>query len=193
MHSTAVSLLDRLRQAPDEASWDRLVKLYRPLILQWLQKDPTLHDEAEDLAQEVLVALVKELPTFERQRTGSFRRWLGEITHYRLLGFWRDRRNRARPEANLPAESVLAGLADPNSALSRQWDQDHDRHVVARGLELIKGDFSPTTWRAFRAVVFEERKPADVAAELGLTPNAVMLAKSHVLKRLREEIAGLLD
>ena len=36
-------------------------------------------------------------------------------------------------------------------------------------------------------------KPADVAAELGMNVSAVYMAKSRVFRRIRQELAGLLD
>jgi RNA polymerase sigma-70 factor (ECF subfamily) len=190
---TPVSLLERLRQRPASADWQRLDDLYRPLIHRWLLRDPTLGEEAEDLVQEVLSVLVRELPRFERQRAGSFRCWLRTITTNRLQAFWRSRQARPVPLGSGSASSPLSQLEDPTSELSRQWDHEHDQHVVGRLLELIEGDFEPTTWQAFRRVVLNERKPEAVATELGLSVNAVLLAKSRVLKRLRQEGQGLLD
>ncbi len=59
---TSASLLDRLRDRPDEESWRRLDRLYRPLIHRWLQRDPVLKEEADDLAQDVMVVVCQELP-----------------------------------------------------------------------------------------------------------------------------------
>lgn len=190
---TSASLLERLRTRPDEASWYRLDSLYRPLIRRWLARDPALREEAEDLVQEVMTVLVRELPGFRRQRAGSFRRWLRTITVHRLQAYQRARRNRPRALAAAPEECPLAQLADPSSALSRLWDQEHDEHVVRRLLELIETEFAPNTLRAFRRVVFDEVKPAQAAKELGMSVNAVLLAKSRVLSRLRQEAKGLLD
>jgi RNA polymerase sigma-70 factor (ECF subfamily) len=81
---TSASLLERLRSASDEAAWQILDDLYRPLIRSWLRRDPTLGEEADDVVQEVMGVLVRELPGFQRQRTGSFRRWLRTITAHRL-------------------------------------------------------------------------------------------------------------
>jgi RNA polymerase sigma-70 factor, ECF subfamily len=188
---TSASLLERLQTAPDDAGWRRLVELYTPLIKGWLLRDPALRDEADDLVQDVLAVVVRELPAFRRQRPGSFRAWLRAITAHRLQAHWRSRQRRP-PDAGDP-QPLLAQLADPASDLSRLWDQEHDRHVARRLLDLIEADFEPATWQAFRQVVLAERTPADVAAELGLTVNAVLLAKSRVLRRLREEGRGLLD
>jgi RNA polymerase sigma-70 factor (ECF subfamily) len=190
---TSASLLQRLRDCPDEASWQRLDDLYRPLICRWLRRDPTLGDEAEDLAQEILSVLVREVSGFRRQRTGSFRRWLRTITFHRLQWFQRNRRHRPQPVGGPPEQSPLAQLADPASEMSQIWDREHDEHVIRRLLELLEQEFEADTLAAFRRVVFDEVKPAQVAVEMGKSVNAVLLAKSRVLQRLRQEAEDLLD
>jgi RNA polymerase sigma-70 factor (ECF subfamily) len=189
---TSVSLLERLRNQPDESAWQRLDALYRPLIRRWLLRDPTLHDEAGDLVQEVLTTVVRDLPHFQRGRAGSFRCWLRTITWNRLQAFWQARRHRPQPLGGDAHGSILAQLEDPRSALSRQWDEEHDRHVVRRLMELIELEFEPATLQAFRRTVFDGVKAAEVAAELGISVNAVLLAKSRVLKRLRREAEELI-
>src|SRR5437763_634975 len=94
MAESSVSLLERLRSRPDAAGWERLVELYRPLLLGWLKRYGVQAQDAEDLSQEVLAAVVRELPGFEydRQR-GSFRGWLRAILVNRLRGFWRKRQH----------------------------------------------------------------------------------------------------
>jgi RNA polymerase sigma-70 factor (ECF subfamily) len=190
---TSASLLERLRTAPDEAAWRRLHDLYRPLIERWLRRDSSLGEEAEDLVQEVLGVLVQELPGFQRLRTGSFRRWLRTITAYRLAAYYRSRKNRPRVLGAPMEECPLAQLADPNSELSRLWDEEHDRYVLRRLMELIGPQFEPTTVTAFRRIAFDGMAPAQVAVELGLSLNAVLLAKSRVLSQLRQEAEGLID
>jgi RNA polymerase sigma factor (sigma-70 family) len=190
---TSASLLERLRTAPDEAAWRRLDDLYRPLIRRWLQRDPTLGEDANDLTQEVMAVLVRELPGFQRQRRGSFRRWLRTVTAHRLAGYYRSRRNRPLALGAAPEECPLADLADPNSELSRQWDEEHDRHVLRRLMDLIEPMFEPNTLAAFRRVAYDGVAPVRAAEELGLSLNAVLLAKSRVLSQLRHEAEGLID
>jgi hypothetical protein len=88
---------------------------------------------------------------------------------------------------------MLDQLAEPDSPLSRQWDQEHDRHVAERVLQMAEPDFEATTWRAFRRVALENVRAATVAAELGMSVNAVLLAKSRVPRRLRQEVEGLIE
>jgi RNA polymerase sigma factor (sigma-70 family) len=192
MSQTPVSLLDRLRLQPEPAAWQRLVDLYAPLIRRWLRRHALPDADVDDLAQDVLAVVVRKLPSFEHnQRPGAFRSWLRAVMANCLRDFWRARR--ARPVATGDSDflRLLDQLEDPASGLSRQWDEEHDRHVVQRLLEMIEPDFEPTTWQAFRRVVRDGARPAAVAAELGVSVNAVLLAKSRVLRRLRQEARGL--
>lgn len=188
--NTPVSLLQRIQKRPDDqAAWRRLVDLYQPFIRNWLVRDPSLCGQVDDLTADVLHTLVKALPRFERRRDGSFRRWLRTVTLNRVL-------THRRVAARLPvadSESWLAQLADPAAELSRQWDREHDRHVLTRLLELVAGDFDAQTFRAFELHGREGRSAEDVAAQLGMTVTAVFSAKARVLRRLREEAAGLID
>jgi RNA polymerase sigma-70 factor (ECF subfamily) len=194
MPDTPISLLERLRLRPDAASWRRLVDLYTPLIRAWLRRHALQDPDADDLTQDVLGVLVRELPNFRHDlRRGAFRRWLRTVTVNRLRVFWRAQRG--RPLAGNAADlgHVLDQLEDPDSGLSRLWDREHDLHVARRLLELLEPEFEPATWRAFRLLVLEGRPTSEVAAELGLSPNAVRIAKSRVLRRFRQEVDGLID
>ena len=188
MSTTPASLLDRLKSpAPTAADWKRLHDLYRPLIRHWAGR-AGLPNEADDIAQEVLVAVFRGLAGFERWRDGAFRAWLLTVT----LNKVRSHLRAARPEVQ-DADGFLGQLADPASALSREWDRDHDRHVFDKLLAAVRPDFTPPTWEAFRLFAVDGRPVGEAAAATGLSENAVMLAKSRVLKRLREEAAGLIE
>ncbi len=192
MNVTSVSLLERLKNArPDASDWSRLQGIYLPLIERWLARIPGLGDEASDLAQDVFVVMVRELPRFERQREGSFRAWIRRVTINKVRSH-RKRRNRQLLVALDPAEKFLERLADPGGDLAREWDQEHDRHVFQKLLTIVQSDFNAATWDAFRRFALDDVPAAQVAAELGLSVNAVLQAKSRVLKRLREEAGEFL-
>jgi RNA polymerase sigma-70 factor (ECF subfamily) len=191
---TPISLLERLSMRPDPASWQRLVDLYTPLIQHWLSQYALQSSDSDDLTQEVLATVVRELPHFRHDlRQGAFRRWLRTMAVNRLRNFWRERRTRPQAMGAGDFEAMLSQLEDPDSRLSRLWDEEHDRHVIRRLLELIEPEFEPTTWKAFRALVLEGKKTHEAAAELGISVNAARIAKARVLKRFRQEIGGLID
>src|ERR1700683_4327073 len=141
MPDTPISLLERLRIQPDSTSWGRFVDLYTPLLREWLRRYALPPAEVDDLVQEVLVVLVRELPQFRHDlRRGAFRRWLRGVMVNRLRITWRD--HRTRPLAGMASsEEILGQLEDPESSLSRVWDEEHDRHVAHRLLELIAPEF----------------------------------------------------
>ena len=192
MSPTSVSLLDRLKAArPDASDWNRLQGIYLPLISRWLGRVPGLGDEADDLAQEVFVVVIREIPRFQRQREGSFRAWLRQVTVNKVRTHRRKRYR--RPAVGLdPADGFLDSLSDPNGHLAREWDMDHDRHVFQKLLAVVQSDFNPATWEAFRRFAVDGLSAARVSEEMGLSVNAVIQAKSRVLKRLREEAGDLL-
>jgi RNA polymerase sigma factor (sigma-70 family) len=193
MPETPISLLERLRLRPDAASWERLVQLYQPWIAAFLRGQGLPAADIDDVTQDAMAVLVRELPHFRHDlRRGAFRRWLRGITLNRLRVYWRSRRRQASAEPDV-VERLLEQLEDPESDLSRRWDEEHNRHVVRRLLELLEDEFEPRTWQAFQLVTVHGQKTDAAAAELGMSPVAVRIAKSRVLTRLRQEVSGLID
>jgi RNA polymerase sigma-70 factor (ECF subfamily) len=194
MADTSVSLLARLRLQPDNDSWALFVKLYAPLIRGWLRRYSIKEEDAEDLAQEVMAVVVRELSHFQHnQQRGAFRSWLRTVTVNQLRALWRSRRGRAEASGDSDIARMLDQLADPESCLSRLWEEQHDQHVARRLMELIEPQFEVKTWQAFRRVAVDGMKAAKVAEELGMSVNAVLIAKCRVVSRLRHELRGLTD
>jgi RNA polymerase sigma-70 factor (ECF subfamily) len=192
MTDTSHSLLLRAG-AGDPAAWERFDALYRPLVRGWLIRHQVHPQEADDLTQDVLFAVVRGIERFEHTgEAGSFRRWLRTITVNRARAFWRAGRCRGVAPGGDAFLSAIAQLEDPASGLSAEWDREHDETVLRRLLELLGAEFEPQTMQAFRQLVFERRTGADVADELGMTLAAVYAAKSRVLHRLRAEAGELL-
>ncbi len=194
MAETSATLLERLNDRTDSVAWNRLVDLYTPLINAWLRRHGVWADEAEDLTQEVLKVVVREVARFRHNgRVGAFRTWLRTITINCLRQSLRSRRVQAQATGSSDITGMLDQLEDPASDLSRRWDQDHDEFVLQRLLDLIEPDFRSATWRAFRRQVIDGASAETVAAELGLTINAVLIAKSRVLSHLRKNAQGFVD
>lgn len=187
--TTSLGLLERAK-ARDPAAWARLESLYTPLVRHWCQVCRVPEQDWPDVCQDVFLAVSQNLSGFRKEAgRGSFRGWLRTITRSKVTDLYR----RRPTGATVVGPAVLDVLADP-AAGSESGEHTAEQGVVYRqALELLERDFEPTTWRAFWLVVVEDRSPADVAAELGLTTNAVYLAKARVLRKLREEFADLLD
>lgn len=194
MPDTSHSLLDRLRDDPHAPDWRKFTQLYEPLVRSWLRRKDIAEHDADDVVQNIMTVVVKKVGEFQHNgRAGAFRTWLRSITVNCLRDHWRSRRAAPAGVGGSDLQIFIAQLADSDSELSRKWDQEHDRHVMRTLLNMLKGEFEPRTWQAFKLFALDGVPAAKVAEELKMTPNAVFIAKSRVLTRLRAESAGLLD
>jgi RNA polymerase sigma-70 factor (ECF subfamily) len=190
---TSVSLLGRLTGAPTDDDWRRLLDLYQPLLRAWMARAGVAASDIDDLTQDVLLVVFREVGGFERRGKGAFRAWLRTILVHRMRDYFRGQKYRPTATGDSDFLRRLDELEAPESGLSRLWDRDHDEHVAASLLRRVQGDFAPATWEAFRRHALEGEPAARVAEELGLSLNSVLLAKSRVLKRMRQELAGLVE
>jgi RNA polymerase sigma-70 factor, ECF subfamily len=190
MDATRQSLLIRA-QAGEETAWESLTALYRPLILGWLNRQGVPPREREDISQDVLLSVVKNLPGFQHSgQRGAFRCWLRTILSSRTADYWRaNSAARLTPNGNTHLQEV----ADPASELNKQWDEEHDRYILQCLMDLVEEEFEPATLRAFRRLALDGASGAAVAKELGMSVAAVYVAKSRVLQRIRQEAEGLID
>jgi RNA polymerase sigma-70 factor (ECF subfamily) len=194
MELTSASLLERLRHQADPADWQRLTAIYRPWLVSWLRRHGMGDADAEDLVQDILVVVLHELPFFQHNRkAGAFRAWLRTIAVNRLRDALRARSYRPTATGDSAFLDQLEQLEDPTSVLSKVWELEHDRHIIGRLLAMIEPDFQPVTWQAFRGVMLDGQSPRETAARLGISVNAVLLAKSRILARLRQEARGLIE
>jgi RNA polymerase sigma-70 factor (ECF subfamily) len=193
MAATRQSLLLRARTG-DEEAWRDLCELYRPLIAGWLRRQSVPETDIDDLVQEIFLAVVHGLPTFNHSgRRGAFRAWLRTIAYNYSCDYWRSPARRTAASAGDAAQTALSLLEDRESPLNRYWDEEHDRYVLRCLFEAVQLEFEPTTVRAFQLVALDGVAGAQAACELGISVTAVYIARSRVLRRLRALAEGLLD
>jgi RNA polymerase sigma-70 factor (ECF subfamily) len=189
MVETRTTLLLRVRDPADSESWREFVLLYEPLLLGYVQRRGLREHDARDVVQEVFGTLVRTLPGFEldRQR-GRFRTWLWRVTHNAVVDWNRRRGRRAAAEDRAREEAPVAvELGDDE--LEAEWLAAHRRRILDFALEQVRSRTNETTWKCFQWHLLEGRPSSDVAADLGLTANAVYVNASRVLARVREQCA----
>jgi len=185
-------LLERLRTSPDDQAWDRFVDLYAPLVYRWLRAHFQLREQdAEDATQEVLITVFREMPSFRYDPSRSFRGWLFRVVYHRVQRLHRERRLVLVDPVEL--QRKLDEMQDAQSPLARRWQEEHDSMVLSRALNLIRHEFEQPPWQAFLKTALDGLTPRQAARELGITANAARIAKCRVLRRLRQEIEGLLE
>jgi RNA polymerase sigma-70 factor (ECF subfamily) len=191
VEQTSLTLLSDLGQNRPDA-WRRLDGVYRPFLTRWFRSRGVRGPDAADLTQDVLIVLMRDIHHFQHSgRTGAFRTWLRKVCLNRLLNYLRSRRTRGTPIGGTDFNVRLGSLVDAGSADG--FDRQHDEAVLSRLLTELDEEFEPTTMRAFRRVTLDAAPAAAVATELQLTVGAVYIAKSRVLRRLREMAAAYVD
>jgi RNA polymerase sigma-70 factor (ECF subfamily) len=187
--ATSSSLIKRVK-ADEAGAWDRLVRLYAPLLYHWCRRWQLQEEDMADVFQEVFKTLVLHIATFRKERReDTFRGWLWTITRNKMLDHFRRRQQAAEGRGGSEAGIQIAQLPAPEQPLdSDPAEAEALRRLVHRGLDLIRSEFEERTWQAFWRTAVEGRAPKDVAVELAMSPGAVRVAKSRVLQRLREEL-----
>jgi RNA polymerase sigma-70 factor (ECF subfamily) len=175
-------MLEHLRNAPNDAEWERFVRQYQPLLCYWARRLGMQDQDAADLVQDVLMVMVQKLPRFQYRPEQSFRGWMRTV----LINKWRDRQK--RPMAVGVDTDELAQSSPEADCFE---EREHRLYVLGKALRLMESAFEPATWQACWETVVGGRPAAQVAAELGMTVNAVYLAKARVLVRLRQELQHL--
>jgi RNA polymerase sigma-70 factor (ECF subfamily) len=189
-----LTLLQRLRDNQPEA-WRTVVQLYTPLIVHWCARGGVRGADAEDVVQEVFGAAATCLPKFRREQAGdSFRAWLCGITRNVLLTHFRCRERQPQAVGGSDAFVQLQEVADAASSGPDEEDPPSELEALRlRALELVRGQVEERTWRAFWLTAMEGQSPVDIAAGLGVSPTAVRMAKSRVLRRLKEQFGELIQ
>jgi RNA polymerase sigma-70 factor, ECF subfamily len=197
--NTSLSLLQRIRNG-DGSGWQRVVELYTPLVRYWCKRWGAEGPDADDVAQDVFQAAAQSIGAFRRDREGdTFRGWLRAITRHKVLAHQRARRHDPEPVGGSSAlqrlQEVPSGTVEshPDTVDADPAEADHMSALFHRAVGLLRGEFEPRTWQAFWRTTVDAQPAPAVATELSMTSNAVRMAKSRVLRRLREELGDLVQ
>lgn len=191
MNTTSESLLFRLRDrggaSVDHAAWKQFVEIYTPLIFYWARKRGLYQSDASDLVQDVLTLVFQKLPEFHYEKSKSFRGWLRTVTLNKYRETWR----RKSSQMVTATESMLDEIS-PVEVAQSTWDIDYARLLVAQTMEFMKSDFAESTWSALRAVISDGLTVEQAAEQSGVSQWTIYSAKSRLMKRLRQELKGLI-
>ncbi len=183
--ATRNSLLIRICNPRDAVAWEEFVAIYRPILIRVAAARGLQAEDAQEIAQEVLMAVMKSISKFEAgSRVGSFRRWLATITSNKIHDHLRHRRREiAIREIDV---AILASLSDQSidaidDALDRHWK--HQLFILA--LDVVRPTVQRVTWDAFWKTTMDQLPAERVAKETGLSLGSVYVARSRILSKLR--------
>jgi RNA polymerase sigma-70 factor (ECF subfamily) len=191
--STSLTLLDRVREFDSDA-WVRLTKLFGPIVYRWSRQAGLQDNDAADVSQEVFRAVAGGIGNFRRDKpSGGFRGWLWTITRNKIRDHFRWLSTRPGAIGGSDAHDRMQSVPDLVSDDPEQLGNfDATGSVAHRALELVRAEFEERTFQAFLRVTVGGQRPAEVADDLGISVGAVCTAKWRVLRRLREEVEGLI-
>jgi RNA polymerase sigma-70 factor (ECF subfamily) len=184
---TRSSLLLRIRDANDNESWGEFYEAYHPILIRYVRSHEIGVQDAEDLVQDIFVNKLRTAMAdfeFDRQR-GKFRTWLFGVTINAIRDWARRRQNRERATGKT---DQFTGPIGPSvtEELSREWEQFHHEQIMQYAMKKSRELFEPKTWQCFERRMLTGQSGSEVAAELGLSVNAVYTNAHRVLEKIRE-------
>jgi RNA polymerase sigma-70 factor (ECF subfamily) len=187
---TRPSLLLRVRNLGDQASWQEFVELYGPLVLRVLLRMGMAYQDALDLQQDVMQVVMNRIARkpFQYDPSKSFRAWLSKVARHRAYRHFHEQARKAAAPGGSCNLAIVAGIADSGPAIEAWVEEEHRRRVLEIAMKRVRAAVQPLTWEAFRRSVFDGLPPETVAEQLQTTVGNVYVAKSRVLARLREAV-----
>lgn len=192
---TRASLIHRLKNWQDSASWQDFFKVYWKLIYGVARKAGLSDDEAQDVVQETLISVAKHMPTFKYDPSiGSFKAWLLNMTRWRIIGQFRKRQpvaeHAARDSANRTA--TVDDAPDPNAPdLDAVWEAEWETNLLHAAMDNLKRRIDPQRWQVFEFYVNKEWPPEKVAERFGVSVDHVYQTKHRMTELLRVEVTRL--
>lgn len=186
---TRPSLLDRLRTAGAQAvGWRELFASYAPAVYRVARHQGIPHHDAEDLVQQVMIAIAGHMEDFKYDReAGQFRQWVKTIANNKIRDHFRRRSTGVKTEA-LPSAD---GAASDRPELEELWEKEWRVQEILRCLDQVAIDFAPRRVEAFRLYVLQGVSSEEAARQTGLTRGHVYVTRAEILARVRERINGL--
>ena len=190
---TRQSLLSRLKDWNDQESWRQFFDTYWRLIYRAAVKAGLNPDEAHDVVQETVLSVAKAMPGFQYDpAVGSFKRWLLNLTGWRIGDQFRKRLPGGQPSDETRRTSTVERIPDPGGAnLETVWDEEWEKHLMEMALERVKRRVDPKHYQMFDFYVLQAWPVQKVARTLKVKAGSVYLAKHRISALLKREVRHL--
>jgi RNA polymerase sigma factor (sigma-70 family) len=194
---TRHTLLRRMKDWGDQQSWQDFFNTYWKLIYHVAVKSGLRDSEAQDVVQETILVVARNIQTFEvGSQHGSFKAWLLQNTRWRIADQFRKR----LPESIRPPfldgqpgdTSLTDNLPDPASLdLEEIWNADWKETVAEAALANLRARVDPGQYQMFDLHILRHWPAARVAQKLGVKIGKVYFAGYKLSRLLRKEIRRL--
>ena len=185
---TSRSLLERVRDTGDQGAWEELARRYRPVICNVVRQCGLSESDVDDVAQDVLIALLGALPELRYDRAkGRFRGYLRTATRRRVIDYLRVK---AKSEhTNQPDFVTKKAMAK----IEEFWESEWKRATARAALQRTGAEVSPIAFQAFQLSEVEGVPIIEIGRALGMTRAATYRAISRVRVRMRENVRVMME
>jgi len=196
---TRYSLLSRLEDRGDQESWRDFFDTYWRLIYSVAIKSGLTEAEAQDVVQETIISVARDIHKFKRDRSlGSFKGWLRNLTRWRIADQLRKRTRASWGGASQtgadPPRSDPAEIPDPAGATADfAWEEEWQANLLKAALEKIKPRIKEEHYQIFDLYVLKQWPVGNVARVLGVNVGLVYLVKYRISALLKKEVRRLED
>ena len=181
---TRASLLSRLRDPGADQCWQDFFRRYRDLIWRLARKSGLTDSESDEVLQETMLSLVRQLPEFRYDPTrGSFKGWLSTIVRRRVVDQFRRRR------VQEVAQSELGEDFEVDRTHDAAWDAEWEKHLLAQAMERTRAAVSAQQFQLFDLFALQGMSMSDVKRLLNVNAPQVYMAKMRVGLVFRRELA----
>jgi RNA polymerase sigma-70 factor (ECF subfamily) len=183
---TSGTLLRRVKDRQDVTAWREFDRIYRPLMLRYARARGVSKADTEDIVQQCMQAVSNQMPGFDYDRErGRFKNWLRKLVDNRTIDHYRKQKLPQARTKDLDRPDV--DTPPPPKVWDGHWEAEHLRYC----LRLIRRSLPGKTYEIFHLYALQEKSAEEVATLLNVSRNQVWLAKSRVLKKLRETMVDL--
>jgi RNA polymerase sigma-70 factor, ECF subfamily len=186
---TRLSLIRRLQSGTDANAWAEFSNIYRPVIVRLASSKGLQAADAEDLAQKVLLAVSRHIVSWKPDpKRGRFRTWLQKIVRNATLNAL----SRVPQDAAPGGTTAMRSIADLPQRDAAAFDGEWKRQTLHWAAGQVRQEFEPATWDAFWLTAVEGQSPKAAATQTGKSLGAVYIARTRIMKRIRETVDELL-
>jgi RNA polymerase sigma-70 factor (ECF subfamily) len=193
--ATRLSLVERLTNWEDQAHWQEFFETYWRLIYSVARKSGLTDAEAQDVVQETVITVAKNITKYERE-AGSFRGWLLHITRWRIADQFRKRapatvQQKSRDGTRGSRATATIDRIPDQADIDSTWETEWQRHILQAALERLKRKVDAKHYQIFDCLVVKHWAAAKVASNLGVGIAQVYLVKHRLSALLKREVAAL--
>jgi RNA polymerase sigma factor (sigma-70 family) len=184
---TSTFMLEGLREPGNQKVWDQFVSRYRPMIVRYAARFGLDPAEAEDAAQQTLIAFCTSYQQGKYKREqGRLRVWLFGIARNQMLNFIKRRRDREVQVIDATQDTNFFARQPDEDQFEKAWEEEWRDAVLKECFDEIRREFDPKSLEAFDLFATQGLPAQEVGEKLGMTPNAVFLVKHRIMKRIKE-------